>query len=81
MVIPNPFLDGCQHRWVQRCVVDYPCKPNICNLDAHTLRDGSGQLWPEGDGVSLQLVKDDLLYKLRWVTLGYHYDWNTKVWV
>ena len=25
------------------------------------------------------LSKNSLLYKLRWVTLGYHYDWNTKV--
>ena len=22
--------------------------------------------------------KDSDLYRLRWVTLGYHYDWNTK---
>lgn len=22
--------------------------------------------------------KGSNLYKLRWVTLGYHYDWNTK---
>lgn len=27
----------------------------------------------------MRLSKDDLLYRLRWVTLGYHYDWNTKV--
>ena len=24
-------------------------------------------------------VKDSLLYKLRWVTLGYHYDWTNKL--
>lgn len=23
--------------------------------------------------------KDSLLYKLRWVTLGYHYDWSSKL--
>lgn len=23
--------------------------------------------------------RDSLLQKLRWVTLGYHYDWNTKL--
>ena len=23
--------------------------------------------------------KDSLLYKLRWVTLGYHYDWTSKL--
>lgn len=26
-----------------------------------------------------KLNKDSLLYKLRWVTLGYHYDWNNKL--
>ena len=30
-------------------------------------------------GKKPRLAKDDLVYKLRWVTLGYHYDWNTKV--
>ena len=24
------------------------------------------------------LSKDSDVYRLRWVTLGYHYDWNTK---
>ena len=23
--------------------------------------------------------KDSLVYKLRWVTLGYHYDWTSKL--
>ena len=79
VVIPDPFLAGHQHHWVRRCLVDYPCRPNVCNLDAHVKREGEGQLWPEGDKGTLQLRKEDLLYKLRWVTLGYHYDWNTKV--
>ena len=25
------------------------------------------------------MTKDDLLWKLRWTTLGYHYNWDTKV--
>ncbi len=28
---------------------------------------------------NLQNFKDSLLYKLRWVTLGYHYNWTTKL--
>ena len=75
LIIPNPFQNGRQHYWVQRCLVDYPCRPNVCNLDAHIRREGAGQLWPDDGGWS----EDDLIYKLRWVTLGYHYDWNTKV--
>ena len=56
--------------------MDYPCLPNVCNLDTHTRREGTGQVWPDGQEEGGD--KDDLLYKLRWTTLGYHYDWNTK---
>ena len=106
IVIPDPFLPGRQHRWVWQCLVNYPCRPSVCNLDAHMKRSGEGRIWPAAwyvchatavcdpkhpivwvyfHGISSgglkkqKLSKDDLLYKLRWVTLGYHYDWNTKV--
>ena len=45
LFIVNPFQDGCQHYWVRRCLVDYPLLPNQCNLDAHSQRLGTGQLW------------------------------------
>ena len=163
-MIPNPFLVCGQHHWVRRCLVDYPIKPNVCNLDAHMTRPGCGQLWPHPQSQSsdipnlpathtkncprsnnfpkrnsesgsaagstdrgsschrdlgrscrhdqdsspqedsqstdsnlknpaskkmklskpaahslpLWLSRDTMLYKLRWVTLGYHYDWSTK---
>lgn len=108
IVIPNPFIAGGQLHWVARCLLEYPCKPNICNLDAHRERSGDGRLWPKLEppeslvssrvcqaqigavedpekaqlklsverGVSVSKESD--LYRLRWVTLGYHYDWNTK---
>ncbi len=155
-MIPNPFLACGQHRWVKRCLVDYPIKPNVCNLDAHMTRPGNGQLWPvlpspaskttssdqhqeskcsntvednpnsssehqsdvetnskehlvsdsakdqdqeclsvnsdaryekppskkmKHEKVPLPvawLSRDSMLYKLRWVTLGYHYNWTSK---
>ncbi len=46
LVIPNPFQDGCQHRWVRESLVSYPCRPNVCNLDAHQERRGRGEVWP-----------------------------------
>jgi hypothetical protein len=107
--------------------MDYPCLPNICNLDAHLQRTGRGALWPDGGQLStepslcrspetkkksraktkitpdddaelshkppepkksrtsgsnletaLTLTKESPLYRLRWVTLGYHYDWTKK---
>ena len=56
--------------------MDYPCLPNVCNLDTHLKREGTGRLWPGGDGEGRE--EEELLYRLRWTTLGYHYDWNTK---
>lgn len=46
LVIPNPFIRGGQHILVRKCLVDYPCKPNVCNLDAHMERQGDGSVWP-----------------------------------
>ena len=113
LLLPDLFQRGSQHHWVRRCLVDYPCKPNISNLDAHMERCGHGCLWPHEDSPSEQdttctspqpkktrfatctctnnirlssvkeggasvIPKNSALYRLRWVTLGYHYDWNTK---
>jgi len=81
--------------------MDYPLKPNICNLDAHMHRPEDGALWPAEPETStrstslasetgntakasdytpqaLQIGKKSPLYQLRWVTLGYHYNWDTK---
>ncbi|CAN0174868.1 unnamed protein product [Lampetra planeri] len=75
--IVNPFLPSGQRFWVRQCLKLYPQKPNVCNLDAHDpqrddvwasgIRAGKGPREPRS-----------LLEKLRWVTLGYHYNWNTK---
>lgn len=100
LLLPDLFQRGCQHHWVRRCLVDYPCKPNICNLDAHMERAGRGCLWPAENSTRpgsceppeskksrtssakteepLEIAKDSPLYRLRWVTLGYHYDWDKK---
>ena len=115
LILPDLFQSGGQHYWVKRCLKDYPCKPNICNLDAHMQRDGDGSLWPHNrsdqvyksdicsvescrGGIpsvperkrmkisqgnaekeeALPIPKESPLYRLRWVTLGYHYNWTTK---
>ncbi|XP_045167903.2 nucleic acid dioxygenase ALKBH1-like isoform X2 [Mercenaria mercenaria] len=77
IVIPNPFEPKYQRYWIERCLLDFPTKPNRTNLDAHMVRPS--QVWHhcvEDD--SLDLRKDSLLMKLRWATLGYQYEWNTK---
>ncbi|XP_066483950.1 nucleic acid dioxygenase ALKBH1 [Tiliqua scincoides] len=81
--IPNPFLPGCQRHWVKQCLKQYIQKPNVCNLDMHMSSKETADLW----GQSQQQLRNKrsnkreaktLLEKLRWVTLGYHYNWNTK---
>lgn len=107
LLLPDLFQTGSQHYWVRRCLVDYPCRPNVCNLDAHLQRTGNGCLWLDDDLLltgqgpappepkrsrtsepemtskpetmtPLTIAKDSPLYRLRWVTLGYHYDWSKK---
>uniref|UniRef100_S4RGI1 AlkB homolog 1, histone H2A dioxygenase n=1 Tax=Petromyzon marinus TaxID=7757 RepID=S4RGI1_PETMA len=79
--IVNPFLPSGQRFWVRQCLKLYPRKPNVCNLDAHDpQRD---DVWASGissprAGKSPREPRS-LLEKLRWVTLGYHYNWDTKV--
>ncbi|XP_067454184.1 nucleic acid dioxygenase ALKBH1 [Thunnus thynnus] len=81
--ISNPFLLGSQSFWVRQCLKTYPQKPNVCNLDMHMSPSDTQDIW--GKSVhSLSLPPSGkrqpktLLERLRWVTLGYHYNWDTK---
>ncbi|XP_022606992.1 nucleic acid dioxygenase ALKBH1 [Seriola dumerili] len=81
--ISNPFLLGSQPFWVRQCLKTYPQKPNVCNLDMHMSLSDTQDIWgksihalscpPSGKREPLTLLE-----KLRWVTLGYHYNWDTK---
>nr|XP_054759602.1 nucleic acid dioxygenase ALKBH1-like [Lytechinus pictus] len=81
--IRNPFLPGAQRYWVTRCLADYPCKPNVTNLDTHHHPDQLCNPWQtrrKKDSSPSQKTKDKTaMDQLRWVTLGYHYDWDNKV--
>ncbi|XP_011355391.1 nucleic acid dioxygenase ALKBH1 isoform X2 [Pteropus vampyrus] len=74
---------GYQWHWVKQCLKLYSQKPNVCNLDKHMTKEETRDLW-EQSKESLR-YKDmnkrrprSLLEKLRWVTLGYHYNWDSK---
>ncbi|RNA12919.1 Alkylated DNA repair alkB -like protein, partial [Brachionus plicatilis] len=73
LVIPNPFLNSCQRFLVTRCLAEYHNRPNKTNLDLHKNRDGN--LWNEAIGLN----NFNEFNKLRWATIGYHYDWTNKV--
>ncbi|XP_038618744.1 nucleic acid dioxygenase ALKBH1 [Tachyglossus aculeatus] len=81
--IPNPFLPGYQRHWVKQCLKLYSQKPNVCNLDQHLSAQETGNVWAQSQ--EHLRTKDvnkreprSLLEKLRWVTLGYHYNWDSK---
>ncbi|NWU98236.1 ALKB1 dioxygenase, partial [Upupa epops] len=82
--ILNPFLPGCQRHWVKQCLKLYPQKPNVCNLDLHMAPEKTRDLWGQSKEQlrkkgSSKWEPKSLLEKLRWVTLGYHYNWDTKM--
>ncbi|XP_058808259.1 nucleic acid dioxygenase ALKBH1 [Phymastichus coffea] len=73
--IENPFTPKGQQHWIIKCLKEYSKKPNILNIDAHgCLNDG--QTW--WDTCFRSNTNNDLLSKLRWATLGYHHNWDTK---
>uniref|UniRef100_A0A3P8T9X2 Nucleic acid dioxygenase ALKBH1 n=1 Tax=Amphiprion percula TaxID=161767 RepID=A0A3P8T9X2_AMPPE len=80
--ISNPFLSGSQSYWVRQCLKIYPQKPNICNLDMHMSPSDTEDIWGKSvHALSSPTGKKEpktLLERLRWVTLGYHYNWDTK---
>ncbi|KAM9340776.1 nucleic acid dioxygenase ALKBH1 [Symphorus nematophorus] len=81
--ISNPFLRGSQPFWVRQCLKTYPQKPNVCNLDMHMSPSETQDIWGQSvQGLSCppsgKRQPKTLLEKLRWVTLGYHYNWDTK---
>ncbi|XP_029316974.1 nucleic acid dioxygenase ALKBH1 [Cottoperca gobio] len=81
--ISNPFLLGSQPFWVRQCLKTYPQKPNVCNLDMHMSPSLTQDIWDKSvHGLSAppsgRREPKTLLERLRWVTLGYHYNWDSK---
>ncbi|XP_031785689.1 nucleic acid dioxygenase ALKBH1 [Nasonia vitripennis] len=75
ILIENPFTAEGQQEWILKCLKEYSKKPNILNIDAHGLLNDDETWWESCFGKS---HNEDLLSKLRWATLGYHHNWDTK---
>uniref|UniRef100_H2ZQF6 Fe2OG dioxygenase domain-containing protein n=1 Tax=Ciona savignyi TaxID=51511 RepID=H2ZQF6_CIOSA len=84
--IPNPFTEKGQRIWSKRCVKEYYRKPHETNVDPFEsnpdeMWESSCQQIKEKTGSyeeSLSILKCCPIWKLRWATLGYHHNWNTK---
>jgi len=77
--IVNPFQNGYQRYWASRCIKDFPQDvDNVTNLSALGGERGADLWSPFANKLSCDLHKDDPLRKLRWTTLGYHYNWSAQ---
>ncbi|XP_063385157.1 nucleic acid dioxygenase ALKBH1 [Cydia fagiglandana] len=73
-LLKNPFTALGQRYWIRKCLEKYPRKPNKLNIDIEVLLpDWWAECFDDG-ACNKQLQK-----KLRWTTLGYHHNWDTKV--
>jgi len=75
LVIANPFKNGYQRYLVKMLLDDCHKLPNKTNLDMHTKRCIDSNLWTE----AVKSKDFNQFNKLRWATVGYHYDWTNKV--
>lgn len=80
--IKNPFTQHGQRYWIARCLRDYPKAPHAVNLNAKYFnRDVIDDWWDYLQSNKSLDLKERLRIKngMRWATLGYHHDWDTKV--
>ena len=73
VVMRNVFSSSDQLYWASKCLEEYSSHTYKRNIDHQSLNLSVGSWWEE----SQQDVT--LVDKLRWSTLGYHHDWDTKV--
>lgn len=78
LFIPNPFTRAGQQYWIRRCLRDFTRKPNRINLDAHGDLGEEEEWWETCSRLDGTERSRRLLHKLRWATLGYHHNWDTK---
>lgn len=81
--IRNPFSPTGQRYWIARCLRDYPTAPHANNLkNIKSILPAAVDNWwhslqncPKSD----KKLRDKLKASMRWATLGYHHDWDSKV--
>ncbi|XP_014482261.1 PREDICTED: alkylated DNA repair protein alkB homolog 1 [Dinoponera quadriceps] len=74
--IRDPFTSSGQRYWITRCLKDYSKEPYKLNIDAHNILNNES--WWDVCFQSSERART-LLPKLRWATLGYHHNWDTKL--
>ncbi|XP_015907019.1 nucleic acid dioxygenase ALKBH1 [Parasteatoda tepidariorum] len=75
LYLKNPFFIKGQQTWIRKCLELYPRKPSVTNLDLH--HSNIDDIWSLSQGSNL--IEKSYLSKLCWTTLGYHHNWDTKI--
>lgn len=81
LFIKNPFTRRGQRYWIARCLRDYPKAPHAVNLNPKLFSaDAIDDWWTQLQRTPLHSRDMEMLKNgMRWATLGYHHDWDTKV--
>jgi len=92
-LVTNIFTNSGIKLWSRRCLEVYCKDPNKTNLDSTCSKEEVNEIWDRSllminkhHDVSnsshkeqCDVLKSSPIWKLRWSTLGYHHDWDTKV--
>lgn len=83
--IKNAFSEKDQLFWVRKCTQNFTRSPYVTNLDQFQEKSSVDDIWEKSSlsfctstHFHLNDLKQSPLWSLRWSTLGYHHDWNTK---
>lgn len=76
----NAFTDLGLRYLAARCLRDYSLPPNHTNLGTKTISDAiKSDWWNELQKITDAREHVKIRDSLRWVTLGLHHDWDSKV--
>ncbi|XP_072385654.1 nucleic acid dioxygenase ALKBH1 [Diabrotica undecimpunctata] len=71
--IKNPFLSSGQRYWIKESLKEYSKKPNKLNIDPFNIVPNNTDWW------DVSQTDKNILMSLRWATLGYHHNWDSKI--
>lgn len=82
--IKNPFTEHGQRYWIARCLRDYPKAPHCVNLNSkYFTKEAINDWWSYLQQSKCSNLSSNELLRIkngmRWSTLGYHHDWDTKI--
>lgn len=80
LFIKNPFTYHGQRYWIAKCCRDYPRAPHAVNLSTNkSISKEAVKDWWKSMQLAKSTEKIRLKNAMRWATLGYHHDWDSKV--